>query len=140
VRLLMQHAPGLHYSRRGGEVQIGDAWRIFRRVGGAGPATSGLLLPVDWARAGFGRIVKTPQPRCGWARKMGRLFQEESAGFPLKAPKERAIWRKLFKNGNETGRCIATRRTEANTLEPSFSSLWWAAFSRIAPPSELPWS
>jgi len=32
------------------------------------------------------------------------MFREESAGYPLEAPKAREILRKLLRNGNETGR------------------------------------
>ena len=55
-------------------------------------------------RARILRIPKTPRPYWRAAQKRGRMFREEPAGYPLEAPKARAILRKLLRNGNEAGR------------------------------------
>ena len=62
------------------------------------------FCPVVRTRMRIASILKTPPARCGWAQQRTRRFREDSTGYPLKAPKERAIVRKLLKNGNETGR------------------------------------
>jgi hypothetical protein len=87
-------------TRHGFEVFGRDSAEVQRDYHSLGTA----FCPVVRTRIRIASILKTPPARCGWAQQRPRRFREDSTGYPLKAPKERAIVRKLLKNGNETGR------------------------------------
>jgi hypothetical protein len=77
----------------------------FERGLGRRPEALGPLVSVGGrAKARILRMRKTPLPHWHAAQERGRMFREEPAGYPLEAPKARAILRKLLRNGNEAGR------------------------------------